>query len=565
MNDNIIKANMRINGLQRETISYSNFWGLVKDRATPVFIILAIIYILIEALQASGILPISVRAFVGVFEIGISIFFCYKYGYLGALLCIPTNAIAAVKMASMARMASIQVVNNAQQLTSKVLSISKQLNDYSNIVDVSSVFDVQAFNSNLDTLLRITNKTSGLLYCLSATRIAVIVACIMVTYIFEQARKNIKRLEFLANIDGVTGLYNHRYFQTRLEEEIKKADETNSSLGMIMVDLDNFKKYNDNYGHKAGDLLLSKSSNLFLANIVGQDVVCRYGGDEFAILLPDTNSDKVLLVIEQIREEFDKMVDDDEVFELPDKVTISAGYSIYPDLAKTKDELIVQADSALYRAKNMGRNNVQLYRDVFEDIKYFYDSDEKLFGGLRALLGTVSAKDKYTLGHSERVMEYAVMIAKAMGLSDERIRLIKIAALLHDIGKVEIPESVLNKSGSLTTDDRCLLQKHPVYSVDILEPLAGIDHLIDSIKYHHERFDGKGYPSGIKGDKIPLEARILCVADSFDAMLSDRPYRKGMKINEIVEELKNNSGTQFDPSAVQAFLSVLNINQAMLA
>lgn len=564
MNDMNIKVNMRINGLQRESISYSNFWGLVKDRITPFFIILAFIYLLIEALQASGALIISVRAFAGIFEIGLSIFFCYRYGYLGVLLCVPTNAIAAVRMMYLARVMSIQVVNNAQQLTNGISIMTKQLSDYSNIVDVSSMFDVQAFNKNFDNLLDITDKTTGLLYCLSATRIAVIVACIMVAYIFEQARKNIKRLEFLANIDGVTGLYNHRYFQTRLEDEIKKADEINSTLGMLMIDLDNFKKYNDNYGHKAGDLLLAKSSNLFLAKTGEQDVVCRYGGDEFAILLPEANSERILLVIEQIRKAFDKMVDIDEVFDLPEKVTISAGYSIYPELAKTKDELIMQADSALYQAKNMGRNNVQLYRDVFEDIKYFFDSDEKLFGGLRALLGTVSAKDKYTLGHSERVMDYAVMIAKAMSLSEERIRLIKIAALLHDIGKVEIPESVLNKSGPLTADDTYLLHKHPDYSVDILEPLAGIENLIDSIKYHHERFDGKGYPSGIKGNNIPLEARILCVADSFDAMLSDRPYRKGMKIDEVLEELKNNSGTQFDPSAVQAFLSVLNIKQTVL-
>ena len=193
-----------------------------------------------------------------------------------------------------------------------------------------------------------------------------------------------------------------------------------------------------------------------------------------------------------------------------------------------------------------------------------FRSDEKLFGGLRALLGTVSAKDKYTLGHSERVMDYAVMIARSMGLEGERIRLIKIAALLHDIGKVEIPEALLNKSEPLTEDDRNLLKKHPSYSADILEPLSNIELLIDSIKHHHERFDGKGYPSGIKGNDIPLEARILCVADSFDAMLSDRPYRKGMKINEVIAELEKNAGTQFDPSAVNAFFSALSVKHTVL-
>jgi len=544
-----------------ESITFSKFIYSVKERITPVFIVLAIIYLSIEAIQASGQLIITFRAFAGIFEIGMSIFFCYRYGYLGAILCVPTNAIASVKMIFMARIMARDVADNAQQLITGIAEMTEHLNDYANIVGVNSVFNTDVFMGDLDNLLFITEKTVGLLYCLSATRIAVIVACIMVAYIFEQARKNIKRLEFLANIDGVTGLYNHRYFQTRLEEEIQKADDKNSALGMLMIDLDNFKKYNDNYGHKAGDMLLSESSDLFLSQTDEQDIVCRYGGDEFAILLPDADSNRILSVIEKIRKAFSEKVDKDEVFDLPDKVTISAGYSIYPELAQNKDELIMQADSALYQAKNMGRNNVQVFRDVFEDIKYFFDSDEKLFGGLRALLGTVSAKDKYTLGHSERVMDYAVMIAKAMGLGDKKIRLIKIAALLHDIGKVEIPESVLNKSGPLTDDDKYLLHKHPDYSVDILEPLASIEHLIDSIKYHHERFDGKGYPSGIKGYNIPLEARILCVADSFDAMLSDRPYRKGMKIEEVVAELRNNSGTQFDPCTVQAFLSVLDKDQ----
>jgi len=561
------KVDTKLNGSLRKskirTGLWSNFVNLIKERLTPTFVFLATIYLIIECFQASGILPISVRAFVGIFEIGFSIFFCYRYGYLGLLLCVPTNAIASIKMFFNAKMMSMTIVKNAQQLSSKIAVARQQLIEYSNMSDANLIFDINTIDTYLKNIFEMTYKTAGSLYCLSATRIAVIVAGIMVACIFEQARSNIKRLEVLANVDAVTGLYNHRYFQTRLEEEIRKTRETKSTLGMLMIDLDNFKKYNDCYGHKAGDQLLAKTSKIFLSKTSEQDIVCRYGGDEFAILLPGANSDRIVSVIEQIRSAFDKMVEMDEVFELPDKVTLSAGYSIYPDLARSKDELIMQSDSALYQAKNMGRNNVQLYRDVFEDIKYFFDNDEKLFGGLRALLGTVSAKDKYTLGHSERVMDYSVMIARAMGLSEERIRMIKIAALLHDIGKVEIPETVLNKTEPLTDEDRYLLYKHPDYSVDILEPLSGIHNLIDSIKHHHERYDGGGYPSGIKGNNIPLEARILCVADAFDAMLSDRPYRKGMRLKEVVEELKNNSGTQFDPYAVQAFLSALNIKNAM--
>jgi diguanylate cyclase (GGDEF)-like protein/putative nucleotidyltransferase with HDIG domain len=526
MANTVIRATRRENDFRDEANIFSKLLNVLKERISLRFFALVIIYVCIGLMQASKVLSVNIRALLGIVEIGLSIYISYRIGYLGMAICVTINSLAASSMLKMS--------------TETTLILK------------------QSITNQPDKLTEISQSTSGLFFALAATRISLIVACIIVAYTSEKGRKDIKRLEVLANIDGVTGLFNHRYFQTRLEEEITKANDSNSNLGMIMIDLDNFKKYNDNFGHKAGDLLLAKTSEIFINETEEEDVVCRYGGDEFAIVLPVANPERILSVIENVRKAFDKMADLEEVFDWGDKVTLSAGYSIYPDLAETKDELIMQADSALYQAKNLGRNNVQLYRDIFEDIKYFVESDEQLFGGLKVLLGTVSAKDKYTLGHSERVMDYAVMIARAMGLDAEKIRLIKIAALLHDIGKVEIPESVLNKIEPLTADDIYLLHKHPDYSVDILEPLSSIDRLIDSIKYHHERFDGKGYPSGIKGNTIPLEARILCVADSFDAMLSDRPYRKGMKINEVIMELENNSGTQFDPCAVQAFLSVLS-------
>jgi diguanylate cyclase (GGDEF)-like protein/putative nucleotidyltransferase with HDIG domain len=531
MENTFIKANRKIKDSQYEANIRSKLLAMLKERTSPLFFILAIIHIFIVFIQASKLLPINIRALMGIMEIGLSAFISYRFGYLGMALSVLTNGMAAVNMFFMSNQISIVVAEDTTYLPEKMREV--------------------------------TRSAAGLLISLSATRIALIVASIMIAYTSEQGRRNIKRLEWLANIDGVTNVFNHRYFQSRLEEEIVSANEKNSTLGMLMIDLDNFKKFNDNYGHKAGDLLLSKTSEIFMDETRNGDIVCRYGGDEFAILLPDANSESILSVIERIRKSFDKMTRLEEYFTLPDKVTLSAGYSIYPYLARSKDDLIMQADSALYQAKNMGRNNVQLYRDIFEDIKCFFDSDEQLFGGLRALLGTVSAKDKYTLGHSERVMDYAVMIGRALGLGGERIRLLKIAALLHDIGKVEIPESVLNKSEPLTADDLNLLQKHPSYSVDILESLSRMDQLIDTIKYHHERFDGRGYPSGIKGNDIPLEARILCVADSFDAMLSDRPYRKGMKIDEVVAELEKNAGTQFDPYIVKVFLSTFSANCAI--
>lgn len=527
MNRLVVRPTRKLDFKCKNTRTYK-FIKVIKERANLAFFILGIIHICIIITQASKVFPTNVRGLFGILEIGFCIFLSYRFGYLGMLLCLITNALAANAMFQMS------------------IKLSSEISPY--------------IGKLPQPLIEGTTSAPGLLFCLGTTRIALIIVSIMVAYTSEQSRKHIKRLEHLINVDGITGVYNHRYFHTKLEEEMTRAKEEAGTLGIIMMDVDNFKKYNDNYGHKAGDSLLYKSAEIFMKEKGDCDIVFRYGGDEFAILLPDIDSKGILIVIENIRKAFYKMTQKEEFYKLSDKVTLSVGYSIFPHLAKNKDELLMQADRALYQAKNMGRNNVQLYRDIFEDIKFFFDSDDQMFGGLRALLGTVSAKDKYTLGHSERVMDYAVMIGKAMDLSGERIRVLKIAALLHDIGKVEIPQNVLNKAEPLTLDDLGILRKHPDYSVDILEPLSGIHLLIDSIRYHHERYDGKGYPSGIKGSEIPLEARILCVADAFDAMLSDRPYRRGMKIEEVIGELKKNKGTQFDPYAVDVFLNCLNIN-----
>lgn len=524
-------------GIKNQVTNLKDFYNMgsqslaniLKERISGWFIAFSIVNMIVLLIQASGLLPVTYRGLLGILEIGLSIFLSYRFGYLGMLQSICTNTLASIHM----------------------FRLSKVIHAYVSM-DVAKV--VGYFGS-------VEGSSSGMLFVNACTRIAIIIVSVFVAYSSEKERKHIKRLEWLAYIDAVTGVYNHRYFQTKLEEGIEELEGTNGSLSLIMIDLDNFKKYNDTNGHKAGDLLLSKTAEVILHEVGKKDIVCRYGGDKFAIITHESNPEEILLLIERIRKAYNDMISSEEFDRITDNATLSVGYSIYPALARNKDELIMQSDSALYQAKNMGRNNVQLYRNVFEEIKTFFSSDEhQLFGGLRALLGTVSAKDKYTLGHSERVMDYAVMIGRAMGLSNENLRLLKIAALLHDIGKVEIPETVLNKTEPLTPSEIDVLRKHPSYSVDILEPLASIELLIDSIKYHHERYDGNGYPSGIKGKSIPLGARILCVADAFDAMLSDRPYRKGLRMDQVISELKKNAGTQFDPDTVNAFLTTLSVN-----
>jgi HD-GYP domain-containing protein (c-di-GMP phosphodiesterase class II) len=234
------------------------------------------------------------------------------------------------------------------------------------------------------------------------------------------------------------------------------------------------------------------------------------------------------------------------------------GISQYPDLASDKDELMSQADMALYHSKNLGKNKIHFYQDVISRIRKGISKDHQhMIGVFKTLLSTISAKDTYTLGHSERVSTYAVMIGEALNLSLNEISTLQYAGLLHDIGKIEIPKTVLNKTGRLTYDEFELVKRHPVYSANILESLSDIDQLVDFVKHHHERYDGTGYPSGLCGNQISLGARVLCIADSFDAMISERPYCRAMNTDDALEELQICAGEHFDPNLVELFVSIM--------
>lgn len=340
MANTIIKQASKDNDFQDETSIYSKLLTEAKERISLRFFILVFMYICIICLQASRAFSVNIRGIFAVAEIGLSLYISYSIGYLGMALCIGGNGMAAASLYLTSRHVAKILEQDTTQLSGE--------------------------------LTRITESTVGLFLILSATRVALIIACIIIAHASAKGKKNIRRLEFLANIDGVTGSFNHRYFQTKLIEEVARANDTNSTLGMIMIDLDNFKMYNDKYGHKAGDLLLYKTSQIFMNETREQDTVCRYGGDEFAILLPDANIESVTVVIELIRRTFDKMTSMEEFCAPSDKVTLSIGYSVYPDLAKNKDDLILQSDSALYHAKKLGRNNSQLYKEFFEEFREHY-------------------------------------------------------------------------------------------------------------------------------------------------------------------------------------------------
>ncbi|MCD6299706.1 MAG: diguanylate cyclase [Dehalococcoidales bacterium] len=355
-----------------------------------------------------------------------------------------------------------------------------------------------------------------------------------------------------ANTDELTQLFNHRYFHERLEEEITRGLRLGAIFSLILLDLDLFKRYNDIHGHLAGDRVLKQVGECLQSSLRSIDMGFRYGGDEFAVILPGTSSDDAYKVAERIRKKIEQTLDSQALL-----LTCSLGVASWPTDAVVREGLIHCADSALYQAKRWG-NRTYLFSDISQtnaaNHKAETTAGKEVLSTIRALAATVDARDHYTYGHSKRVADYAVALAEAIGYSPEKISILRTAALLHDIGKIGISDELLNKAKFLNEEDWQPVHAHPSLAVSILTHIEGLAPCIPGIQYHHERYDGRGYPSGLAGDNIPLDARIIAIADAYEAMTSPRPYRdKTLTHDEAIEELKNNAGTQFDAELVKVF------------
>lgn len=388
------------------------------------------------------------------------------------------------------------------------------------------------------------------------TAVSISIVAILTT----KQKKQEKKLQQLAITDELTGLFNQRYFIESLKQETQLAIKGHYQLGLILLDIDDFKTFNDIFGHECGDQVLRGTGALL--QVINKDslIICRCGGDEFAIILPVKDLATIREIACRMKQAFERLKHEYFPKDIQNKVTLSMGMSICPEMAKNSDELLYQADMALYHAKNLGKNKIHFYQDVILQIRKGISSDhQQLIGVFKALLSTISTKDKYTVGHSERVSGYAVLIGETLNLSPKEVTILQYAGLLHDIGKIEIPKSILNRIGPLTEEEKCIIRNHPVFGENILEPLEDMDHLTDFVRHHHERFDGSGYPDGLAGNKISLGARILCVADSYDAMLSERSYGRCFTQEEAFQELQRFAGTQFDPEIVRAFITVMRL------
>ncbi|SJZ49316.1 bifunctional diguanylate cyclase/phosphohydrolase [Selenihalanaerobacter shriftii] len=371
-----------------------------------------------------------------------------------------------------------------------------------------------------------------------------------------------EELERLSITDMVTELYNFKYFNERLKEEFQKAKEGNYKLGLIKIDLDDFKEYNDYVGMQQGDEALYQTGKILKELTRDSDIVTRLGDDEFGIIMIDITEDSSKKLAREIREKvYDYQYKGEENL-TSGVLTASLGLAIYYGNINYSEELIDKVNEALYKVKLSHKNNIRVYTSVFEDLKKELDAAEgitsNMINTLRILLTIINARDRYTYGHSERVMKYALAIGKEMSLDEGVLQRLRYAAFLHDIGKIDIGHDVLNKKGRLNDTEWDLIKNHPTFGVNIIEPLEGLDDIIPAVMYHHERYDGMGYPEGLKGNKIPLLARILAVADSFDAMTTNRPYRAAFDCKEAIQELESEKGEQFDPNIVDAFKEVVN-------
>ncbi|MDD5312382.1 MAG: diguanylate cyclase [Dehalococcoidia bacterium] len=362
------------------------------------------------------------------------------------------------------------------------------------------------------------------------------------------------RAEETARIDVLTELFNRKHFDERLTEEINRHSRYGDMLTLLLLDLDNFKKYNDTFGHVSGDKQLALAGKLIRGSIRSSDLAFRYGGDEFAIILPNSTTVESFSVAERVRERIS--------FEMSSKqldITVSIGMASWPGDGRTLDELCSSADTALYYAKRTGQNRTSIASKTMFSLTeppVNASAETEVLSTIYALAATLEARDKYTYGHSRKVSRYAVSIAESLGLPPEQVTIISAAALLHDIGKIGIPDNVLNKNEKLLEDEWELLKSHPKLSATIIGHIPSLTTCLAAVKHHHERWDGNGYPAGLLGEGIPIEARILAVADAFEAMISDRPYRGPFSYKKALNELERCSGSQFDPCVVKAFIPI---------
>ncbi len=382
------------------------------------------------------------------------------------------------------------------------------------------------------------------------------VAGVVIAFIRDRLIGLIENLTDAARSDSLTGLLNRRGFEETFDMEIERARRADRSLSVVVGDIDSFKLINDRLGHGSGDQVLRHIGTTIRNTKRSWDSAARIGGDEFAVLAPDTDEHGAYVLAERLRLEIE------QTFESAGsgQMTASFGVVSFPIHGQTADALLTAADQALYAAKRLGRNRAVISSaEVPGILARAPRGRDDVHVELAALLNLAEALDVRDSGsatHSQRVGRYAELIARELGLPPESVERVRIAGVLHDVGRVGIPDDLLRKSGPLTDEEWEWVRSHPAVGARMLET-TDFGDIGEWILAHHERPDGTGYPAGRGADEVPLEASILSVADAYEAMTAERPYRQPLDPGAASEELRKGAGRQFDARVVDALLRVV--------
>jgi len=384
-----------------------------------------------------------------------------------------------------------------------------------------------------------------------------LVAAILIRSMRERVELLIERLYDAARTDPLTRLSNRRGFRELLDLELERARRSHGGVTVIVGDVDRFKEVNDRSGHQVADNALQRLANVLQREKRQIDGLARVGGEEFALILPDTDRHDAFVIAERVREAVRAEFAGDAV-----AITMSLGVAGHPEDGETAGSLLRAADAALFAAKQNGRDMAVLHSASLPDNARGEREARDIAGErfLSVVLELAEAVDLRFSGsarHCETVGRYAAMMAEELGLSEERVERVRLAGMLHDVGKVGVPDVILQKPAKLTDAEFDVIKRHPELGAQILEH-PKLSDVRGWVGEHHERPDGRGYPRGLSGDAISLEARILAVADAFEAMTSDRAYRAAIGLDSARSELQRCAGTQFDRRVVDALLAVLD-------
>jgi diguanylate cyclase (GGDEF)-like protein/putative nucleotidyltransferase with HDIG domain len=385
---------------------------------------------------------------------------------------------------------------------------------------------------------------------------ALFVSGVIVSRLRQRAEDLVGQLADAAGTDVLTGLPNRRQFDTKLRQEVARAKRVGNDFGVIRLDVDGFERLNDEAGHHAGDLMLQDVASLLKREVRDTDILSRISGDEFGVIAPDAAQVDTYLLAERLRKAVREGLRDD-----PGALTLSAGVAVYGRHGHTAQQLSTAAGQALLAAKRLGRDRTVIFSDEVASslLEMGIGSGQQLPTSLETILSLAELVDVNQMGsarHSQVVGRYCEVTAERLGLSAEHVQRIRLAGILHDVGKIGVRGSILSKPGPLTAMEMEEMRTHPEVGARIVRN-AGLADIAVWIAAHHERQDGTGYPLGTSDRGVPIEARILAVADAYEAMTNDRAYRSAMSSEKAREELKQNAGTQFDERIVEEFLGLL--------